>query len=151
MNDQESCPRIEALSAMIDGELDVPERAALESHLAGCAICSPVFAGMRRLHDGFAALPTPRRDFDVAAEVGRRIAALAPRQPPRPAPPSRRRWWQVAALAPGGALAIAAGLWLGGSMLPAAAGPAAAQMAAFSAMPPGALCIASGSCARRLP
>lgn len=151
MSDQENCPRIEALSALTDDELGVTQRLALEAHVAGCAICAPVLADMRRLHADFAALPAPLRDFDVATEVDRRIGALA--QPrPSPAPrPLRPRWWQVALLAPGGAAAVAAGLWLGAAMMPVAAGATATQMAAFSALPPGALCPVSNACGRPLP
>ena len=151
MNEPEGCPRIEALSALVDDELDAAQRAVVEAHAAGCPICAPVLGGMRRLHAGFAALPTPRRDFDVAAEVDRRIAAFAPGGPTRAPRSSRPRWWQVAVLAPGGALAMVAGLWLGASIVPAAAGHGAAQMAAFSAAPPGALCIVPGSCGRMRP
>ena len=151
MSNDETCPRIEGLSALIDGELDASQRAALDDHVAGCAICAPVLARMQALHAGFAALPRPRTHFDVAAEVDRRIAALAPREPSRVFRPSRSRWWQAAVLAPGGAFAIAAGLWLGASMLPAAGGAATTQMAAFSPLPPGSLCLAPRGCARTLP
>ena len=148
---EESCPRIEGLSALVDGELDAPQRAALEAHAAGCAVCAPVLARMQGLHARFASLPEPRASFDLAAEVDRRIGALAPTRPVRASRPSRSRWWQAAVLAPGGALAIAAGLWLGASMLPAAGGAVATQMAAFSPLPPGSLCLASSGCARVLP
>lgn len=151
MSDQEDCPRIEALSALTDGELDATQRLALQAHVAGCAICAPMLANMRRLHADLAALPTPLPDFDVAVEVDRRIGALLPPQPSRTLRPSRPRWWQVAVLAPGGAMAVAAGLWLGASMMPAAGGATAAQLAAFSALPPGALCPVSKACGRTLP
>ena len=151
MSNDEDCPRIEELSALIDGELDAPRRAALEVHAAGCAICTPVLEQMQRLHAGFAALPPPRADFDLAAEVDRRIGALAPSRPVRVSRPSRSRWWPAALLAPGGALAIAAGLWLGASMLSTGGGAVATQMAAFSPLPPGSLCLASKGCARTLP
>lgn len=151
MSDHEPCPRIEALSALTDDALGTAERVKLEAHVAGCAICEPVLARMRRLHADFAALPTPLADFDVAVEVDRRIGALLPPQPSRPLLPSRPRWWQVAVLAPGGAMAVAAGLWLGASMMPAAGGATAAQMAAFSPLPPGALCPVSKACGRTLP
>ncbi len=151
MNDQESCPRIEELSALIDDELDAGQRVALQAHVAGCTICSPVLAGMRRLHADFAALPAPRSDFDVAAEVDRRIGSLASPRPPRGLPPARPRWWQVALLAPGGAMAVAIGFSLGASLMPAAGGATAAQMASFSALPPGALCPASQACVRAMP
>lgn len=151
MSDQDDCPRIEALSALTDGELDATQRLALEAHVAGCAICAPMLANMRGLHADFAALPAPPLDFDVAVEVDRRIGALLPPQPSRALRPSRSRWWQVAVLAPGGTMAVAAGLWLGASMMPAAGGASAAQMAAFSALPPGALCPVSKACGRTLP
>lgn len=151
MSDHEPCPRIESLSALTDDELGAAERETLEAHVGGCAICAPVLTRMRRLHAEFAALPEPPADFDVAAEVDRRIGALSPRQPSRPLRPTRPRWWQAALLAPGGAIAVAAGLWLGASMVPAGAGAASAQMAVFSAMPPGALCPVSKACGRALP
>ena len=149
MSNQEPCPRIESLSALTDGELREIERSGLEEHVAGCAICAPVLAELRDLHRRFESLPSPAVDFDVAAALDRRIgAAMAP--PPRraAAPRARRRWWQVALLAPGGALALAVGAWLG-AMMPAtlaSAGAPAAQMAAFSALPPGAVCPASKAC-----
>jgi anti-sigma factor RsiW len=146
MSDQEACPRIESLSALIDDELEVRQRLELQEHVTGCAICSPVLAGMRRLHADFAALPSPPIDFDVAVEVDRRIGALGSGQAPRRLRPPRPRWWQVVALAPGGAIAVAAGLWLGASIMPAASGSGAAQMAAFSALPPGALCPVARGC-----
>jgi anti-sigma factor RsiW len=151
MSVQEDCPRIESLSALIDDELETRQRAALQAHVAGCAICSPMLAGMRRLRADFAALPTPPHDFDVAVEVDRRIGALLPPYPSRPRRPSGSRWWQVAVLAPGAAVAVAAGLWLGASMMPAAGSATAAQMATFSPLPPGALCPASKACWRTLP
>jgi anti-sigma factor RsiW len=155
MSDQEDCPRIESLSALIDDELETRQSAALQAHVAGCAICAPMLAGMRRLHADLVALPTPRGDFDLAVEVDRRIGALQPPHPSRPLRPSGPRWWQVAVLAPGGAMAVAAGLWLGASMMPAAgsatAAQMAAQMAAFSPLPPGALCPVSKTCGRTLP
>ena len=127
-----------------------------------------MLAGMRRLHADFAALPVPRADFDVAAEVDRRIGALASPPAPRPLRSSRRRWWQWIALAPGGAMAVPPRPWLRGPPTPAAPAVAvtvvvvvrvlpgggavpAAQMAAFSALPPGALCPVSKACGRPLP
>jgi anti-sigma factor RsiW len=148
MNTEEQCPRIEALSALTDGALRATERAAIEAHASGCAICAPVLVEMRQLRTRFAALPRPQFEFDLAAEVDRRIAPAPPSRAPA-ARPARRRWWQVALLAPGGALALTGGLWLGAALTPAAfAGPAtpAVQMAAFSALPPGALCPALQGC-----
>ncbi len=147
MNTEERCPRIEALSALTDDALTGAERAAIETHAAGCPICAPVLTELRGLRTRFAALPQARADFDLAAEVDRRIA---PARAPSPAPRAARgRWWQVALLAPGGALALFVGLWLGAALTPTAIATAATpavQMAPFSALPPGALCPALQGC-----
>jgi anti-sigma factor RsiW len=149
MSTQEPCPRIEALSALTDGELPAAERVAIEAHVDVCPVCAPVLARMRQLHAEFVALPAPAREFDVAADVDRRIEAMTAR--PAPARPRRvrSRWWrQAALLAPGGAVAVSVGLWFGASLVPISTAMPAAQMAAFSAMPPGALCPAPGACGR---
>jgi anti-sigma factor RsiW len=146
MSSHEPCPRIEALSALVDDELRGPERLALERHAAACTICAPVLADLRQLRARFASLPTQVRDFDVAADVDRRIAASS-RPTPRQARPARARWWQAALLLPGGAAALSVGLWLGGGVMPVTLASApAAQMAAFSAVPPGALCPVASAC-----
>lgn len=151
MNTQEPCPRIEAMSALTDDELREPQRLALEAHVAGCAICAPVLAELRQLHTRFAALPMLTPEFDVAPEVDRRIsAAAAPTLPRRVPRPRRAPWWQLALLAPGGAISVSIGLWLGSALIPATLGSArapAVQMAAFSTLPPGALCPLLNSCA----
>lgn len=160
--DDEPCPRLEALSALTDDALPPAARASLEAHVAGCAVCAPVLAELAQLRSRFAALPRDAAaldvDVDVAAAVDRRIGALT--SPPRPVAPRRpaarrRPWWQLALLAPGGAASVALGLWLGGagslpativsSSSPAGAGTAA-QMAAFSSLPPGSLCPAGLAC-----
>lgn len=150
MNTQEPCPRIEALSALTDDELREPERFALEAHVAGCTICAPVLTELRQLRTRFAALPMLTPDFDVAPEVDRRIgAATAPAVPRRPPRPRRTPWRQLALLAPGGAISVTIGLWLGAALMPATLGSAhapAVQMAAFSTLPPGALCPVLNSC-----
>lgn len=148
MTMQEPCPRIESLSALTDDALAAPERREIEAHVAGCAVCAPVLSRMRQLHSDFAALPAPAREFDVAAEVDRRIGALTSRPPAVRPRPARGRWWQAALLAPGGFAAVAMGLWLGAGLVPASVAMPAVQMAAFSALPPGALCPAPGACPR---
>ena len=152
MTTQEPCPRVEALSALTDDELREPERLALQAHVAGCEICAPALAELRQLRTRFAALPTEMPAFDLAPEVDRRIDAAPAPPPSRRAPrPARTRWWRLALLAPGGAVAVATGLWLGTALMPvtlASATAPAAQMAAFSTMPPGALCPLSDACGR---
>src|SRR5512134_3457333 len=113
MTTPEPCPRLEALSALTDGELRDPERLAVQAHAEHCAICGPVLAEFRRLHACFAELDTTTPDFDIAPEVDRRIGAAGapvPREPAPAARPVRTRWWQLALLAPGGAVAVSVGL-----------------------------------------
>jgi anti-sigma factor RsiW len=148
MSPAEQCPRTEALSALVDDELGEPDRVALDAHVAGCAICAPVLAGFRQLRTSFAALPELAPGVDFAALVDRRIAATAGASKPQPQP-QRWRWWQVAPAALGGALSLSLGAYLGSALIlgsQVAAQPAALQMAAFTAIPPGALCPALQAC-----
>ena len=157
--DDEPCPRLEALSALTDDALPPLARVSLEAHVAGCSVCAPVLDELRQLRTRFAALPRDAGpEFDVAADVDRRIGALGalpPSQASRRPAARRRPWWQLALLAPGGAASVALGLWLGGvAPLPATIGSSAssagattaAQMAAFSTLPPGSLCPAGFAC-----
>jgi anti-sigma factor RsiW len=147
MSSAEKCPRTEAISALVDDELAEPARAALDAHVAGCAICAPVLAEFRQLHTTFAALPDVTPNVDFAFLVDRRIAAAGI---PKPKPkPQRWRWWQLAPATLGGALSLSLGIYLGGTLMLGSqitAQPAALQMAAFTAIPPGALCPALQAC-----
>jgi len=147
MSPDEKCPRTEGLSALVDNELGEPDRIALDAHVAGCAICAPVLAEFRRLHGGFAALPSTAPGVDFTALVDRRIGAAAI---PKPKPQRQRwRWWQVAPAALGGALSLSLGAYLGSALMlgsQVVAQPAALQMAAFTENPPGALCPALQAC-----
>ena len=149
MNPAEECPRTESLSALVDNELGEPERLALDAHVAGCAVCAPVLAEFRRLHAGFAALPDTAPGVDFAALVDRRIGAAAMPKP-KPKPKLQRwRWWQVAPAALGGALSLSLGVYLGSALMlgsQVTTQSAALQMAAFTEIPPGALCPAVQAC-----
>ncbi len=148
MNAAETCPRTEALSALVDDELVEVDRAALDAHVAGCALCAPVLSEFRKLHNNFAALPEVRAGVDITRLVDRRIANLAPSRP-KARPSVRWHWWQFAPAAFGGALSLSLGVYLGSELIisaPVTARPAAWQMATFSANPPGALCPALAAC-----
>ena len=148
MNPAEKCPRTEALSALADDELAGPARVALAAHAAGCPICAPVLAEIKALRNAFAALPAAVPGVDIAALVDGRIAAAAgaPMLQPRRV---RWHWWQVAPAALGGALSLSIGAYMGSALMVGAQvmpQPAALQMAAFTAIPPGALCPALQAC-----
>lgn len=150
MSPAEKCPRTEALSALVDDELGEPDRVALDAHVAGCAVCAPVLAEFRQLRSSFAALPDLMPGVDFAPLVEGRIAAAAGASKPQPKPrPQRLRWWQVAPAALGGALSLSIGAYFGSALMlgsEVAAQPVALQMAAFTAVPPGALCPALQAC-----
>jgi len=142
MSPEDKCPRTEALSALVDNELPEPERGALATHVTGCAICAPVLAEFRQLRTTFAALPEVAPGIDFASLVDRRIATTAGSAKPL-LRPQRWRWWQIGPAALGGALSVSLGVYLGSALMlgsQVTAQPAALQMAAFTAIPPGALC-----------
>ena len=148
MSPAEKCPRTEALSALVDDELGEADRVALDTHVAGCAICAPVLAEFRQLRSSFAALPGLVPGVDFAPLVEGRIAAAAAVPKPKPEP-RRLRWWQVAPAALGGALSLSIGAYFGSALMlgsEVAAQPAALQMAAFTEIPPGALCPVLQAC-----
>ncbi|HET9043081.1 MAG TPA: zf-HC2 domain-containing protein [Burkholderiales bacterium] len=138
----EACPRIEALSALVDDALAGPERAAIEAHAAICPVCGASLARLNELLAGFAALPAPRVGFDLAPAVAARIRAAT--RPARPARPARQAWWQGLPVALGTAAALGAGAFLG-VFLVAGGGVAAVrpavEMSAFGTVPPGGLCL----------
>lgn len=94
------------LDALLDGELPLPERRAVETHLAGCAACRAGQAQRRRLRDEARALPDridPPEDLWPA--IDRAIDAAIVR--PLPRRPREVRWRRIV-LATAAALAIAA-------------------------------------------
>lgn len=147
MSAAEKCPRTEAISALVDDALAEPARAALDAHVAGCPICAPVLTEFRQLRTTFAALPDVGPNVDFAFLVDRRIAAAGVPKPK--SKPQRWRWWQLAPATLGGAVSLSLGAYLGGALVlgsQVTAQPAALQMAAFTATPPGALCPALKTC-----
>ncbi|NDP40000.1 MAG: hypothetical protein GZ093_14825 [Rhodoferax sp.] len=147
MSSAEKCPRTEAISALVDDELAEPARLALDAHVAGCALCAPVLTEFRQLRTTFAALPEVTPNVDFAFLVDCRIAAAG--VPGPKSKPQRWRWWQLAPATLGGALSLSLGVYLGGTLMLGSqitAQPAALQMAAFTAIPPGALCPALQAC-----
>jgi negative regulator of sigma E activity len=63
-------PTLEQLSAYVDGELDAPARAELETHLKTCSSCRARLEGLRQTVYAVRALPmeTPPRAFTVPAQ-----------------------------------------------------------------------------------
>jgi anti-sigma factor RsiW len=143
---QESCPRIEALSALVDDALTGPERAAIEAHAAICPVCGASLARLNELRASFAALPAPRVGFDLATAVEGRIRAAERPQRARPVR-ERAHWWQALPAAVGAAAALSGGAYLGSFLVAgggAVASRSAIEMSAFGTVPPGGICLGAG-------
>jgi len=150
MNDpaQAGCPRTEAISALIDGELGEAAAQELSRHAAQCAQCGSALLEFTGMRADLRALREIRSDVDIAALVLSRL--------PKPAVPRRkpaRHWgglWQLGPRALGGAAALGVGAYLG-LMLVAGGGVALrpASMSVFSGEPPGAYCAGLPSCSAR--
>ena len=135
----EDCPRIEALSALLDSEIAGPEREGIEAHAATCPACKAAFQDFKELRGALRSLGETSPGVDVASMIAGRLDARRRATPVR----HRPRWsWHLApaSLAAAGVLAAGAylGMLLGGGAAIEAARPAA--MAVFDAVPPGALC-----------
>jgi hypothetical protein len=68
-------PWVDQLSDYLDDELTGSERAAVESHLAGCAECAATLASLRRIVAGAASLPANAPSRDLWPGVALRIAS----------------------------------------------------------------------------
>jgi anti-sigma factor RsiW len=137
----QDCPRIEALSSLLDGEMPEIARAEIMAHAAACPLCGATLQEFRDLRSAFGALPDTGPGVDIAALIGDR---LAPRTEARPTPRRIRRRWELApaGFAAAGVLAMGAYLGMllaGGTTVHVAQSPA---MTVFSAVPPGGLCLA---------
>ncbi|MGH7563861.1 MAG: anti-sigma factor family protein [Gemmatimonadota bacterium] len=66
---------IERLSAWIDGDLDPAERERVERHLAGCAECAGVLAGLQRVVASARALEDREPAEDLWPGIAERLAA----------------------------------------------------------------------------
>lgn len=144
----ETCPRMNGMSAYIDRALAPAESSELESHLSGCPICGAALGQLEALRSTFRALPQEKLSFDMGAVILGRLPPRSRTARSKPRSPLR----QLVPLSLGAAAALACGIYLG-SLLVGAAGVAApprlAGMALFDAAPPGALCAGDPACYRR--
>ena len=151
MNDETTaaCPRIEEISALIDGALKGRAAQEIEAHAARCPLCAPVLRDFTAMSTRLQALRDIRCDVDLAAIVRPRLPPRVPARKKRPV----RQWGDLWQLAPGGVAAVGAlgaGAYLG-LMLMAGGGTALrpASMAVFDAVPPGAVCAGLPLCSPR--
>ena len=147
MNEQPTAahaPDLPELSAYLDGELDAGERQRVATHLSSCAPCAACLVELQALSAALKALPGETLGVDLAGVIEGRLAN-APRPP---AVRRRRDWWFGLPVAIGAAASIAAGVFLGSTLVAgsAATAPRMAALRVFDAMPPGNLCIGHESC-----
>ncbi|MHB8846693.1 MAG: anti-sigma factor family protein [Nitrospirota bacterium] len=147
-----SCPKSILISAYLDEELQASDRAALESHLQGCAQCGAALRGMQSLRAAFANAERHQAPYGFSARVMARTAEL--RSPsPYPLPSGERvkvRGWFVPILTGFAEAAIllmviTVGILAGRIMTDSSAAAPAANIASslsldlFDAAPPGSL------------
>ena len=97
-------PSDETLSARIDGQAGVSERARIDAHVAGCARCRDALDGMRAVRSALAALPRQRAPRSFAL----READVRP----EPRAPARGLGWASPVLSGVASLALVAFLTL---------------------------------------
>jgi anti-sigma factor RsiW len=150
MNDtmNTGCPRVEDVSALMDGALSGSAVEEMRAHVARCPLCGALLRDFDAMSARMQRLRDTRCDVDIAALVA---AQLPPRMPS--ARQRNRRWGDALQIAPRGlaaAGALAAGAYLGlilASGASVAVRPAA--MTVFDATPPGALCVGMPACMPR--
>ena len=146
------CPRIEDISALIDGALAQPAALELTQHTQACVLCSATLQDLQQLHEQLQPLRARQADVDIAALVipQLRPAPAVPRRRPARTVPAWESLWHLGPQALGGAAALGAGVYLGLALL-AGSGAALrpAGMTAFDAEPAGVLCAGLPSCSAR--
>jgi hypothetical protein len=142
------CPRVEDVSALMDGALAGSQGDEIARHVAHCALCGALLSDFEAMSGRMQVLRDTRCDVDLAALVA---PQLPPRtQAARQRAPRRRDAWSLAPRGLAAAAALAAGAYLGSLMLVGggmAVRPVA--MTVFDAAPPGALCAGVPPCPPR--
>lgn len=151
MNDETTadCPRIEDISALMDGVLTGRAGEAMRAHATRCPLCGAALRDFTAMSAQLQVLREDRLDVDLAAIIGPRLPPRLPARKKRPL----RVWddlWQLAPRGLAGAAALGAGAYLG-LMLVAGGGTALrpAAMTVFDAVPPGAVCAGLPLCSPR--
>src|SRR5690242_3402824 len=98
------CPRIEDISALMDGVLTGRAGEEVKAHASRCPLCGPALRDFTAISAQFQVLREDRCDVDLAAIVGPRLPPQAPARKKRP----WHFWGDLWPLAPGGLGAAAA-------------------------------------------
>ena len=144
-----ACPRTEALSALIDGELAPASRDETVAHATVCPVCGSMLQELNELRLALKPLAELPASPDLAPLIEQRLSAAKPVAATKP---RRKGWlgWQLLPAGLAGAATLSAGVYLG-ALLAGGTGAAMqpAMMAMFDAIPPGGVCLGVQSCNRQ--
>jgi anti-sigma factor RsiW len=77
-----SCPKTKLISAYLDEELQGSDRAALETHVPGCAECGAALMDMRSLRAAFKSTDRHQAPYGFATRVMARTVELEKKEAP---------------------------------------------------------------------
>jgi len=77
-----NCPKTKLISAYLDEELPSGDRAALETHLPGCAQCGAALMDMRALRAAFASTARHQAPYGFSTRVMARTVELEKKKAP---------------------------------------------------------------------
>lgn len=139
----QECPRIDEISALIDGGLTGRAREEIERHAAACPACGAALLDFEAMRSRLQVLRDARCEADIAALIEQR---LPPRAPVRR---RERRWdyaWQLVPRGLAAAGVLAAGVYLGLLLAGGTAVMRPAALMVFDPLPPGTLCAGQPWC-----
>ncbi|WP_303901977.1 anti-sigma factor family protein [Thiohalomonas denitrificans] len=138
------CPKIEMLSAYVDGELSSAAMFALDEHVANCARCRETVSAIHLL--GSAVNEDGAPPVDLVPEIMERIKCE--RDVVEVMGMGWRRWSPISLSAAAGIM-LAIGVLLGHGVFYHSASstdPLVGRMWAFDLIPPGGVCIHNNAC-----
>ncbi|WP_175452449.1 anti-sigma factor family protein [Thiohalomonas denitrificans] len=138
------CPKIEMLSAYVDGELPSVEMFALDEHVSSCVRCRETVSGIHLLGSALNEEDAP--PIDLVPEIMERIKCE--RDVVEVMGMGWSRWSPVSLSAAAGIM-LAIGVLVGHGVFSHSASstdPLTGRMWAFDLIPPGGVCIHNNAC-----
>lgn len=141
-----NCPDFEILSACLDGEISHHDRERLEIHMENCSSCKQKYNELHILRNNFKPLRNQIPQIDIVADVKRKIEMSSDS-----ASKGCFGWLPIGLVpfAMAASLALFIGIGLGSRLViekDTSNMANTAQMALFSAVPPGNICLGHASC-----
>lgn len=125
------CPDFDDVSAYADGELAPAEHRRLAEHFIGCKQCRATLARIGSMQRQLHSLPSPVLGYDLAERFNVKVSTKR----------RSRSYWPIWMPAGFSLAALAAGAWLGASLVDGSATePRMHVVRVFDPIPPGGLC-----------